>query len=752
MTRYFYIIYACFVLGACSKKTIPANDTLYTGSTVKIEDAQGLSSKEQKAVRTELQGMLRPRPNSKFLGMRLKLWMYRWPLVGKRIGEPPVLTSSMNFEKNRTVLQNRLENRGFFKANVTWDSTTKNQKTSGSFTAKIGHRYAIRSVSFPTDSTDLSKHITATANESLLKVGEPYDLDIIKAERIRIDARLKNAGYFYFSPDYLIINVDSTIGDNKVDLLLRVKPLTPDESRNIYRINEITVHADYSLGNQVDTLKPDSIYNGYRIIDPAYRFKPKIFERTLVIKPGDIYKRDDHNLSLNRLVNLGVYKFVKVQFEDVQTDTAHLLNAYYYLTPLQRKSIRAEVGGLTRSTSNTTGTEVQVSWRHRNLFKGAELATVSAFVGIERQISGQQPAANTNRYGFDINLTFPRITFPFRFNTTSAFVPQTRFNLGYEFFNRSTQYTLHSFKLNSGYAWKEHITKEHQLNVVAINYVYPRNVTSNFQLAIDTNQFLARSIQKQLIFGSNYNFNRNTQLGRELDLSRTYLNINLDASGNLLGLITGASETNPRSILSVPFSQYIRTELEFRKTFPIKNSRTTMLATRVITGAGYAYGNSIALPFIKSFFIGGANSIRAFRARSVGPGTYYGGNADTSRRYLPDQPGDIKLEMNAEYRFNISSIFNGAVFVDAGNIWTLRQDPKRPGSSFSKEFLKELAVGAGVGLRVDLTLVILRGDLAFPIRKPFEQGNKWVFGDIDLKSADWRRQNLIFNLAIGYPF
>lgn len=743
-----YISLIVLIAASCTKKLVPENDTLYTGSTVKIENAKNMNAKQQKALKNELQQMIRPVPNTKFLGMRLKLAVYSWPLVGKRIGEPPVLTSSMNFQRNNEILQNRLENRGFFKAGVTWDSATKNRKTTGTFTARVEEQYIIRSISFPTDSSELSRNIAATAKESLLKTGVPYDLDVIKAERSRIDAALKNNGYYYFSPDYIIVNVDSTVGGNKVDLFLRVKPLTPDESRNIYHINEVTVHADYSLDNIniADSAKPDAIHNGYRIIDPASRFKPKIFERTMVIKPGDIYKRDDHNLSLNRLVNLGVYKFVKVQFENVPGDTAYLLNAYYYLTPMQRKSIRGEVGVLTRS-SNTTGTELQVSWRHRNLFKGAEMASVSAFGGLERQVSGQQPASGINRFGFDINLIIPRISFPFRFNTSSAFVPQTRFNLGYEYFNRTTQYSMHSFKASSGYAWKEHITKEHQLNVLAINYVYPSKISDSFQIAIDTNLFLARSIQKQLIIGSNYNFNQNNQLGgRQVDISRFYFNINLDASGNILGLLMGASENNPKSILSVPFSQYIRGEIEIRKSFPFRSSKTNMLATRVIVGGGYAYGNSIALPFIKSFFIGGTNSIRAFRARSLGPGTFYGGNADTARRFLPDQPGDLKLEMNAELRFNITSIFNGALFVDAGNIWTLRKDPNRPGAEFTGKFLNQLAVGVGAGLRVDLSLIIIRGDVAFPVRKPFEDVN------INFGSKDWRSQNIIFNLAIGYPF
>lgn len=752
MKRVIYILMGILVAG-CSPK-LPPGENLYTGATVKVSGAtRGV--KEKKQLQEQLASLVRPHPNSTFLGIRFKLLASRIPFIGKKAGEPPVLASDVNFERNNAVLQNRMQNKGYFQATVTFDTVTRRRKTHVTFKAQAGPQYSINSVSFPEDSSAIGKAIAATAPKSLLKPGDPYDLDIIKAERARIDARLKNVGYFYFSADYIIANVDTTIGDHKLDIMLRVKPETPLNARTVYHVKDIVVHADYSLQN-IDTTaaKPDSsIYHGYFIIDPNKKFKPLVFDRTLVIHPGDVYSRDKHNLSLNRLISLGVYKFVKVQFEEVQTDTAHQLNAYYYLTTFPKKSIRAEMGGLTRS-SNSTGSEFTVSWKNRNTFRGAELLTVSAYAGVERQVSGQQPSVTTNRLGANITYTVPRITIPIRFNTSSDFVPQTKMDLAYELYNRSDQYSLNSFRTNIGYVFKENIRNEHQLNVIAVNYVYPINITEKFKNELSRNQTLRHSIERQFIIGSNYNYNYNSQVRPNLHTNNFYFNGNIDLSGNLLGLFVkkNSNYNNQRTLNGIPFAQYVRLEPELRHYLRFNHSKTNMLASRIILGMGYTYGNSFSMPFSKAFFIGGTNSVRAFRARSVGPGTYYGGNADTSRIFLPDQPGDIKIEMNTELRFKITSIFNGAFFVDAGNIWTVREDPERPGSKFNSNFLSQLAVGAGFGLRVDLQLIILRGDLAFPLRKPWLQSNQWQFNNLRFNQSAWRRENMIFNLAIGYPF
>ena len=286
----------------------------------------------------------------------------------------------------------------------------------------------------------------------------------------------------------------------------------------------------------------------------------------------------------------------------------------------------------------------------------------------------------------------------------------------------------------------------------------PSAITPAFQDSIDHDITLARSIERQFIIGSSYNFNYNSQARPNSRRNNYYFNGNVDFSGNLLGLITGADVLNgkEKKIFNTPFSQYVRGEAELRHYLALgkpKRDRINQLVSRIIVGAGYGYGNSTTMPFIKEFFIGGTNSIRAYRARSLGPGTYYGGNTTVTNGFLPDQPGDVKIEMNTELRFKIVSIVRGAFFVDAGNIYTINNDPVRPGSTFTKDFVKEMAVGTGAGLRFDLTFLVLRIDGAFPIRKPYEPGGPaWVINQINFGDPDWRKQNLILNLAIGYPF
>lgn len=755
------------LLSCSNTKYLPKNESLYVGAKVNTTDKGELSAKRARALAKELQSLNRPRPNSKILGLRFKLWAYNIAGTPKgkglrywlrnKIGEPPVLASQVNLEKNGKILHNRLENRGFFQSAVTVDTAVKSRKLTAVYTAKIGPQYHINQVMYPADSSIISQHITAHQKTSLLKSGRSYNLDMIKRERERLDARLKNEGFFYFNPDYLIADVDSTIGDHKVNIHLRVKNQTPIEAKEIYTINSVVVYADYELNDDTLFVQPDTISKGgFFIIDPQKRFNPRVFDRTLIFSPGEIYKREDHNLSLNRLTTLGVYKFVKVRFEPTDTVYGNKLNAFYYLTRLPMRSVRAEVSALTKS-NNATGSEISISWKNRNLLKGAELFTLTVFTGAERQISAQQTNISTLRAGFDVNMYVPRIIAPFTFQTNSGFVPKTRFNLGYEVFNRNTQYTLNSFKGLAGYVWKESLNREHQLNLININYVDPIHITPEFQQALDTNIILRRTIERQFIIGSNYNFNYNSQTAPNEKTHNFFFNGNLDLSGNTLGLVTRANINKGKQIeiFGTPFSQYVRVETDVRYYLHLGGNKANQLANRLILGSGWAYSNSTNMPFVKQFFIGGTNSVRAFRARSLGPGTFYAGTADNNNktRFLPDQPGDIKLEFNTELRAKLFSIVNGAIFIDAGNIWTQKEELERPGSKFSNQFLQQLAVGTGVGLRFDLNFLVLRTDIAFPVRKPYlPEGSRWVIKDISFNNSQWRKENLIFNLAIGYPF
>lgn len=755
-------------------RNVPEGDQLYTGATIKIESEE---KKKTKGLKSELKDLLRPRPNADILGFRHRLFLYN--LAGRepkgkglrywlryKVGEEPVLASSVNLEKNSSVIRNRLENKGFFYAAATGDSTVKGKKMEAHYTAVAGPRYTVRNVFYPADT------LTGTVNRqlarigrrrSLLKKGEPYDLAAIKAERERLDRNLKNRGYYFFSPEQIITDVDTGVGNQQVDLHVSVVEDAPEKTLRPYRIRDVHVYPDYSITEDDTLLRKEQAtrFDDYYIYDSEHKFKPKIFSRTLVFRPGALYRRRDHNLSLNRLVNLGVFKFVKVSFREVADTSSHAeadsgrhyLDAYYYATPVPKKSWRMELTGLTRS-NNATGSELTLSWRNRNFLRGAELFTVSAFGGIEQQVSAQQNVG-TLRFGGEVNLYVPRIIAPFEFRTNSEFVPKTRFSLGYEFFNRTSQYTLNSFRGSYGYQWKEEIRKEHQLTLINLNYVRPANITPEYQKQLDADVSLRRSIERQFIIGSIYNYNFNSQARPNNRRHNIYFNGNVDGSGNLLGLVTGRSfgKGDTLKVFNAPYSQYIRGEAELRHYLRIGNSKTNMLASRLLVGAGYGYGNSDRMPFIKQFFIGGTNSIRAFRARSLGPGVYYGGDPQDAVSYLPDQPGDVKLEANTELRAKLISIVHGAVFVDAGNIWLLKKDPDRPGGELTGDFLNQLAVGTGAGIRLDISFLVLRIDVAFPLRKPFlEGGPGWVFEEIKFGDPDWRRRNLVLNLAIGYPF
>lgn len=766
--KYYIPLLLLMLYGCSNTKYLQEGDMLYVGSEVKIEDTL-MSKSERKAMKAEMEDLLRPKPNRKILGWRFKLTMYN--LAGEpkkskgirywlrnKVGEPPVLFSQVDLDYNADLLQNHSENRGYFKTRTSADSTSSNRKAKALYTVRPGRQYTIRNVIWPDSlGTQLDSAVTRTKRRTRLIPGSPYDLDKIKDERSRIDERLKQKGYYFFNPDYLIIRVDSTVGDHQVDLRVRLKDNVPERAKKVYTINNIFIYPNYQLSTARDTLKSPTVndsverYKDFTIIDKEHNFRPIIYDRTLYFHKGDTYNRTDHNLSLNRLVNLGTFRFVKNQFKISDSlDTA--LDAYYFLTPLPKKSIRTELSAKTNS-ANYNGSELTVNWSNRNTFKAAELLSLSVFGGLEVQMAGQNQGYNVYRVGSEVSLTWPRFITPFKVETPSAFVPKTKVMIGYEYQNRQKLYSLNSFKTSFGYMWKEDITKEHEFKVMDVIYVSPTNVTEEYLQRIkdDESGSLQKAIDKQLIFGPTYSYTyTNTMRARKKNT--IYYKGSLDLAGNLTGLITGANvkKEDPVTVLNVPFSQYTKTEHDFR--YYHKFSTNSQLATRAIVGFGYPYGNSRELPYVRQFFVGGTNSIRAFRARSIGPGTYRDSTI-TAESFLPEQSGDIKLELNAEYRMKLYSVVHGAVFVDAGNIWLWNKKEGKEGAEFTKDFYKELAVGTGLGLRLDLSFLILRLDGAFPLRKPWlPEGQRWVTDDIDLDSKYWRKENLVFNLAIGYPF
>lgn len=739
---------------------LPANDALYTGAEVKI-DAPGMKKGKKKALRKELVALTRPKPNASILGLRPKLWL--WNIGGepkrkfsirrllKNMGEPPVLFSDVNIERNSRVLANNLENTSYFRASVTGEPEIRNKRAKVIYTTTPGPEYIINEVSFQEDSTRLQREIRRISRRSLLKKGDPFNLEVVKAERTRIDDRLKNRGFYYFSPDYLIVDVDSTIGNNRMNVYVNTKKETPKEARDVYRIKDVVIYPTFDInGSAADTSrKYGELFKGYYVVDSSKYYKPKLFEQAMQFKRGDIYNRREHNATLQRLINLGIFKFVRNRFERIGDTT---LNAYYYLTPLNKKALRIEVGGNTKS-NNLVGTQLTIGFTNRNTFRGGEIMNINVTGGAEVQTSGSFKGYNTYRAGAEFNLAIPRFVIPFiNVNPPGGFVPRTNIQLGYDILNRRQLYTLNSFRGAYGYIWKESNQKEHTFYPISVQYVQPIAITDEYRerLRIDPN--LQKVVDTQFILGANYNYLLNEMTRARVPRNGFYFNGLVDVSGNIAGLVKRnvIKSGDTARLFGKAFSQFLKLETDFRYYRQLGNE--AVWASRVDVGVGFPYGNSRELPYIKQFFSGGNNSIRAFRSRSLGPGTFdaYGNNQGS---FIPDQSGDLKLELNTELRFKIFKPVYGAAFVDAGNIWLYNENIYKPGAKFSSDFIKELGIGTGLGVRVDISILVLRLDLAFPIRKPWlPEEDRWVIDEISFGNPEWRRDNLIFNLAIGYPF
>lgn len=751
------LVASTLLLVACSGlKAVPQGQYLYVGPKIEILPDSAYIKAQREAFDKEIKDLVFPKPNKSFWGMRPTLFFHNlrnpnkkkglgyW--LSKKLGENPVLLSDIDIEYNKKLIVNRLENKGYFNVRAIAEANTKTKTATIEYLVTPNAQFLIREVSYASDSTQLWTDILKIKKHSLLKPNTPYSLENIKQERIRINTYMHNHGYYYFDDDYLLVRADSSLGTHQVDLKVMLKPTTPTIARSPFTINKIFVYVGNNDSNYFSNHKKDTIpnYKNIVIYDPDSLFKSKIFNNALHFKTDGLYNKKDQNISLSRLVNLGVFKFVKNQFV-VSDSLHHKLNVMYMLSPSEMKSLRFETTGKTNSASYT-GFEVSTNWRHKNLFKAGEQFKFSIFGGMDFQLGKENNGYDIYRLGSEVSLNWPRLITPFGIKYTGDYVPRTKTSIGYEFQKRMHLYALNSFTTSFGYNWKHRVFSEHNLDVIEIYYVSPTSVTKLFEDQAATNSYDARILKKQLTFGPTYSYTyTNTMLNRKKNT--WYYKTSADLSANIVGLISKANvkKDKEREILGVPFSQYVKLENDVR--YYRKVSTKSTIATRFLAGVAYPYGNSEEVPYLKQFFIGGANSIRAFRARSVGPGSFDPKTAPSS--FLLDQSGDIKLEANIEYRPKLFSVFQGAIFLDAGNVWLINKNEARPGGEFSKNFYKEIAIGTGVGLRVDIEFLIFRLDLAFPIRYPY--GNeRWA--EINVLNNEWRKDNLLLNFAIGYPF
>lgn len=750
-----------FITSCGVKRYLPAGERLYKGATIKVKREPGVTA-SNRSLRKQLKLATRPKPNKYILGQPYKVWW--WFVIGEpkkqkgfkpwlrsKLGEPPVLSSRVNAKVTAENMQSFLENIGYFHSVVSGDTTNKGRYTRAVYNADVFQQYKIKDIVWVNDSSELIKAMTSQRRKrrTLLRPGDAYTLSNIEAERERLDLRLKTKGYYFFSPSYIMSYADSTIGDHKVNLFLNIKATTPEIAKHPFTINRITIFPNYTLldpppdTSKVGTFEIDSLL----IRDTVKSFKPELFKRTITYRPGRIYSSKDQNTTLNRLINLGVFKFVKNRFDPVKdTSDPYRLNVYYYLTPAKKKSIQAELDGFSKE-NKYVGTQLSVNWKNRNAFRGAEQLAVKVYGGFEVSFNDSLKDNNNYRLGAEASLIVPRFVIPFfRIKENNLFPPRTQMKLGYEFFIKQSFYTKNVFNFQYSFDWKQASNKLHVFAPIALTYLNASNVTDSFYKAAQANPSILLNVYSEAILGSFYTYTFNTL--NPNSRQQWYFSGGADISGNIAGLITGAKSMREKKIFNTPFAQYVKADIELRYKRRFKKKEW---ANRLQIGMGFPYNNSSLLPFSKQYTIGGSNSVRGFPIYTLGPGTYKPTIDD--RRFFQIIGGDFKLLFNTEYRVPIAGKLGAGIFVDMGNIWTKDTLLFGPQGKLKKDFYKEIAVAAGVGLRYDAGILLIRVDLGIPLKKPYlPEGQRWVIDKIALGSGAWRRDNLILNIGIGYPF
>lgn len=758
-------------LQACSvKRFVPEDKLLYTGAELEMNSEDEIERKDE--LKDGLTALIGPNPNSKFLNTRWGLYFHYKAqrekpgfinkFINKKIGEEPVYLSDVKPGQTEDILKNWLENRGYFYNRV--DYTVEEYQEQKE--AKVFYKaflpevpYVLENYKVDNDSLRIYQQIQQTLGDAILKSGEPFNLTQMKMERERIDRELKSQGYYNFSANFLIFEADTNQYDRKkFDLFLKLKEEVPEEGIKPYVVTTINIYPNYVVGT--DSLERDvRRYNNRNYIQNETFFEPDKLDPFILLEEGERYSPRKSAMTSRRLTSIGVYKFVNIRYDEIDslsTDSLGYLEANIYLSPLNKRAIKAELQAVTKSNS-FTGPHLALTYSNRNLFHGGEILNTTARVGYEWQFSGgDQTGQSSTQLGLETNLIYPRMLFPiFEINNDwfDYSIPKTKISAGFEYLNRSNLFSLVSVTGSFGYVWKANRFITHELDPFSINYVQLANTTPEFQDILDNNPFLESSFDQEFIAGLTYSFYYNGMVDATSS-HQFYLNSNLDLAGSLLDLLSGGE--TPKTFLGLRFAQYAKIDADFRYHYRLSAEQT--IASRLYGGIGIPYGNSDVMPFSRQFFAGGPYSIRAFQIRRLGPGSYKAEDLENFTYY--DQMGNVRLEANVEYRFPVYSFLKGAVFTDVGNIWNTKSnnpiiDPAAneelsdrqkliiEKGTFGSDFLNEIAVGVGAGLRVDIQGFVIRFDLGFPVRTPWlPEGERWEF----------RYKDPVFNFAIGYPF
>ncbi len=721
--------------------------------------------------RKKKEDRMNARRRAKGKSPREKFFITRWI---RKIGEKPVVWDKYKSSKTVSQLNIYLKNSGYYQAQVSYDTTlTGKKKVNVIYQIESGPLYIMRNINDSIPDPDIKRLIDKEQEkEKILKSGEPFNVDILQKERTRLTKMLQNNGYYSFTKEYIYFLADSALNDTtikdenkkKIDVTLgvkNVKSVIDDHNVKIsyhkkYFIDKILIYTDFDPKKALDkenryfsTADTQSIGEFYFMYHNELQLNPSTIMQGIFITGGSLYRKKNVKETYDYLNTLRIFRLVNIHFQKSERKTDSVktgyLNCVIQLTPATTQSYQAELEGTT--SSGNTGVAGNLVYRHKSLFKGAELFDFRFRGALEAQgdvFGDSKSSFNTVEYGVESRLTIPKFIAPLKYDKfKKGFIPKTTMAAGYNYQKRP-DYTRTIVNFAFGYDWKRNQDITWYFNPIEFNAVKIPEMSAEFDSTI-SRLYIAESYRDHLISSTNLSFIFNNQnINKTTDF--VYFKFFAEAAGNILAgtswLFGRDKEEGSYEILNTRFSQYLKTDVDFRYYDLLKDDN--QIVYRIFAGLGYPYGNVEAMPFSKKYYAGGANSLRAWTVRSLGPGSYH----DPDQQF-PNQTADIILESNLEYRFAMFWMLEGALFLDAGNIWAIRQNDDRPGALFQiDQFLKEIAIGTGFGVRLDFSFFVFRVDIGLKLRDPkLPSGDRWIPFNRKFGQEDWN-----INLGIGYPF
>ena len=761
---YFVLLMSLLVVGCSPGKFIPQGECLL--DNLKVES----NNKEIKP--SQMSVYVRQTPNAKWFSL-FKLPMHIYCASGsdstkwmnrflRRLGDAPVIYDRAKAVETQTEMQKAIQNMGYMGATVRLkEDRISNNKVRVKYVIDAGKPYIVDRLSYNIDDYRIHDYLFADTTRTLLHEGMRFNVNVLNDERQRITNLLHDNGYYRFHKDFITYRADTALNTYKVQLAMNLLPYkkkkedapTPHKQFKVRSVNYV-LDADL-VSMSTDTRPKDSLqYGGLNVFYSDKPFlRPKVLWNANFIRPGELYTNRGVRKTYSALGRLPILKFSNIRFEEVEHNDSTYLDAYVALARNKNQSFSFEVEGT--NSAGDLGAAASVEYTHRNIFRGSETFSVK-LRGAYEAVTGIDDYVNSNylEYGIESSLNFPEFKFPFlssafkrRINATSEVSAKYNWQIRPEFERTSASSAW-------SYRWQGKPGAAHRFDLLDISYIYMPKVSATFsdylQRMAAINPLVVYAYKDVFIvrMGYTYTYNsRGKSTGNSLRNSYSF-RFNIEESGNLLYGISKVFNKHPKDgdafkLANIDFAQYVKMDVDFAKNFVIDDRNSFVFHTGL--GIAVPYGNSKNLPFEKQYFSGGANSVRGWKVRSLGPGSF--GGVGNSADYIMNT-GNIKLDLNLEYRTFLFWKLNGAAFIDVGNIWNL------PGKGLSSEgnfnfvnFYKELAVSYGLGIRFDLDFLILRFDAGMKAVNPMYKGRD----KFPITSPNFKR-DFAFHFAVGYPF